>query len=272
MRRIQVAVLHELTKLGKVYVIGGLVRDLAIYGPDSRPISDIDFVVRCSPAALTGFSKRIGASANRFGGFGVRTDAFKVDFWAFSKTWAKTAGYVPLREPKDLTRTTFFDWDAVVYGLQEERVWAIDGYLERLNSGILGLNLEPNPSPKGSLVRALRRIMAWDVKPAPRLRHFVEEKLAQYDWSEIICAEAHAFATLYLHEFETAHDYLEFVLRRSKFENLGSHQRRQVSFSEFAGLPNQPYFKKLPQDLSFRQVPVRKARKRIKAAEKDLFD
>jgi hypothetical protein len=272
MRRIQRSVLYQLAKLGKVYVIGGLVRDLAIYGPDSRPISDIDLVVRCRPSALSEFAKQIGALPNRFGGFGIRTDAFKVDFWAFANTWAKTAGHVPLRQPKDLTRTTFFDWDAVVYGLEENKVWAIDRYFERLNSGVLGLNLEPNPSPKGSLIRALRRIMAWDARPAAGLRHFVEQKLSEYDWSDILRTESEAFSTAYLQEFGTADQYLEFVLRRSKFENVGSHQRRQVTFAEFAKLPTQAYFKRIPRTLTFSQASVRKRRKRVKAADKDLFD
>lgn len=142
MKAVRDEILYDLQKLGHVYVIGGLIRDLALYGINTRPSSDLDLVVRCSKNKLSEFAERLGAIPNRFGGFGIRSRAYRVDFWAFSNTWAKTAGLTHLREPSDLCKTTFFDWDAVIYGVAENRIWAIERYLDRIHSGRISINLK----------------------------------------------------------------------------------------------------------------------------------
>lgn len=271
MKALRRDVLSHLEKLGNVYVIGGLVRDLAIYSFKERPISDVDFVVRCQHRRLKQIAERLGAAENRFGGFGLRTEAYRVDFWAFHNTWARKQGLVQMRDPSDLWKTTFFDWDAVVYGMTERKIWAIDKYLDRVRSGRVDINLEPNPSPLGTLVRALRRLMMWDARPSARLRHFVEERMQDFSWSEIVLAEANAFHVRYLDEFGTAIQYQEAVLRKATFQKLGSDVGRQQKIPEFADLPRQTRVSQLAPQLKLTVVPQR--RKALKkAVQKSLFD
>ena len=237
MARIRDEILTPLTALGRTYVIGGLIRDLAMYGLDERPDSDLDLVVRCTPARLRRFAAICGGAENRFGGFAVRTEAYRIDFWSFSNTWAKTAGHVSLSTPADLTKTTFFDWDAVVYGLTENKLWAIDGYLDRLNSGLLDVNLMENPSRLGTLVRALRRLMMWDAKPSLSLRNYLFAELECFDWHDILAAERGAFHTRYLDEFASSKQYVRAVFDRSSFENRAFDRLRQAKFTEIESAP-----------------------------------
>src|ERR1700759_4714725 len=70
-------VLHPLGEIGEGSVIGGLVRDLAFYGADERPISDVDLVIKGSAGAVAEHARSVGAVPNKFGGYGLKTDAFK---------------------------------------------------------------------------------------------------------------------------------------------------------------------------------------------------
>lgn len=227
---LQRRIISPLSELGELCVIGGLVRDIAFYGLEERPISDIDLVVRCHPTLLARWARGAGAIENRFGGFGLRTEAYKADFWAYSNTWAKTAGHVRLKQTHDLWRCTFFDWDAVVFSIRHQRVYAIPGYLDRLHRRIIDINLLPNPSNKGNLVRALRRLVMWDARPGPCLRQFIFENLRKHEWHDLVETEAHAFHVRFLDAFCCVTDYENQVFQAGIFPMLGRDDRRQSRF------------------------------------------
>lgn len=222
--------ISELLNIGRVVIIGGVVRDLAFFGASSRPISDIDFVVTGSPLKLELLAKRLGAVPNRFGGFGLARGGYKVDFWSISKTWAKTEKYVMIRSPKDLVRSTFFDWDAIVYDMADKKVFAIDQYLNRLHRRILDINLIHNPSIEGNVVRALRRIVMWDAKPGRKLSAFLSENMSHLDWKRVVELEDRAFHTQYLKQFHSSVDFKAKVLYRTTRYTAGVDVRRQLDF------------------------------------------
>jgi len=211
-KSISETVIEPLSTVGEVFIIGGLIRDIAFYGKDERPVSDIDFVVRGNPSKVSKLAQSLEATPNRFGGFGVKTGKFEVDFWCWSKTWAKTQGLVQLRKTKDICATTFFDWDAIVYSTKSGKIEAIDGYLARLHSRTLEINLLENPSKKGSLVRALRRLRMWDAKAGPKLRHFILANIFAFDWNDLQLTEKMAFKQNYLDVFSTAHDAINALV------------------------------------------------------------
>jgi hypothetical protein len=264
-------ILDPVKTFGRAYVIGGLVRDIAMYGVKERPESDLDLVVRCSPRRLEEFARKCGGTKNRFGGFAVRTSAYRVDFWAFSRTWAKTAGHVHLKTPADLTKTTFFDWDAVVYGITEHKLWTIERYLHRLHSGNLDINLKENPSELGTLVRAIRRLMMWDARPSAKLRAYIDRELQRFDWPQILSAERGAFYTQYLGEFCSRDDFKAAVLEGRSFDNRSFDRRREHKFSEIERTPTHQQPPKVYGHLRLTGMS-RRATKRDKAVHVgDLF-
>ncbi|MFN4175250.1 MAG: hypothetical protein ACK4HV_09130 [Parachlamydiaceae bacterium] len=223
-------ILSQLEKVGDVYVVGGIVRDLAFYGANERPISDIDFVITGRVRALDTLATRLGATRNRFGGYGLKRGGYKIDFWSLHNTWAKVNRHVRVNSAKDLVKTTFFDWDAVVYGVSTREIYAMPGYIDRLNKRILDINLEENPSIQGNLVRALRRLVMWDAKPGRKLNVFLSNYLDQANWPALISAEKGAFHTCYLHQFHTGLEFRRKVLCRSEGYVAGVDSRRQRSF------------------------------------------
>jgi hypothetical protein len=86
---------------------------------------------------------------------------------------------------EDVLRCTFFDWDAAAYDLRTRRVMCSDDYLERLRLGVLDINLLESPSPKGNLLRAIRRLALWRARPGPALRAFIEQHLNEASFREL---------------------------------------------------------------------------------------
>jgi len=223
-------VISEFRKIGRVLAVGGVIRDLAFYGAKERPISDIDFVVTGRPRKLELFANRLGAKPNRFGGFALQRGGYRVDFWSLSNTWARVNHHVMVNKPKDLTKTTFFDWDAIAYDVIENEIFAISNYIDRLNRRVLDINLEMTPSVKGNLVRSLRRLVMWDAKPGRKLSLFIKHNLREFEWTDLILAERDAFHIRFLDQFNSASDFQMKVMYRSTKYTTGLDESRQISF------------------------------------------
>ena len=149
-------VLGELEGLGQLVLLGGMLRDLALFG-NREFRSDIDFVI--DPIDPELFEKRmasIGAKVNRFGGYALSSRKWQIDVWSLKNTWAHTEGHVQVRTFDDLLDTTFFRCDAIFYDLTKKRLRAKQGYFDDLRRRVLEINLRPNPNPKGNAVRAFR--------------------------------------------------------------------------------------------------------------------
>lgn len=165
---------EDFERFGRVAVIGGLIRDFAREGRSGFK-SDIDLVIESPESVVADLARRLGAKANRFGGFGYRDGPWKIDFWALETTWARR--YVPIDALEDIVSSTFFDWDAAVYDLWGRNLICEDDYLDRIRERCLDINLLPNPSPKGNLVRAVRRLVLWDSRPGSELEKFIDSHL-----------------------------------------------------------------------------------------------
>ncbi|WJO81127.1 hypothetical protein JTM03_22890 [Pseudomonas aeruginosa] len=174
MEVLQAALDSNFRTFDRVAVIGGLVRDFAREGRAGFR-SDVDLVIDGSREKVALLAEKLGATPNRFGGYGYKSGPWKIDFWALETTWARK--HVPTRKLEDVLLGTFFDWDAIAYDLWERKLICSDDYLERIRAKRLDINLQPNPSPMGNLVRAIRRLVLWQASPGERLRCFIDEHL-----------------------------------------------------------------------------------------------
>jgi len=174
--------------LGPVAIIGGLVRDIARKGKVGFR-SDIDLVIDAEPARVAALAAELDATPNRFGGYAAVHPHWKVDFWSLPNTWASAVGLVRTDTLADLVGTTFFDCDAICYEVQKRKVHALPGYLGRLAGRTIDINLLPNPSIEGNLLRAARRILLWHFRPGPGLRAFIERELNEVSFDRIVATE-----------------------------------------------------------------------------------
>lgn len=222
-RRLRAILATQFEPLGPVAIIGGLVRDIARRGKVGFR-SDIDLVVDAVPEAVAALASTLGATPNRFGGFSSIHPHWKVDFWALPNTWAAAVGLVQVDTLSDLVHTTFFDCDAICYEIGKKKLHALPGYLERIKKKSIDVNLLPNPSIDGNLLRASRRILLWGYCPGPSLQTFIERELNEYSFARIVEIERSLYPNSVLGHFASAPGLCEALLndKASKlFPNFG---------------------------------------------------
>lgn len=188
MQRLREVLEAKFQPLGPVAIIGGLVRDIARKGKVGFR-SDIDLVIDAEPACVAAVAAKLGATPNRFGGFASVHPHWKVDFWSLPNTWASAVGLVRTDTLADVVHTTFFDCDAICYEVQNRKIHALPGYLDRLAARTIDVNLLPNPSIDGNLLRAARRVLLWRFRPGPGLRAFIERELNEESFDRIVATE-----------------------------------------------------------------------------------
>ena len=191
-------VVDRLSNLGRVAVFGGALRELALHGKAAHP-ADIDLVIECDGDQNLGdFLAPYQPQRNRFGGFRFRSERWSFDVWRVQDTWAVREGLVRAQSLDDLVRTTFFDWDALLYVHRSSSVTALPLYFERLASRVVDINLPENPNPLGNLVRALRILVLGRALLGSQLMAFVWDQLGRFDGPAILAAESSSFPDHYL--------------------------------------------------------------------------
>ena len=148
---------------GNVYLFGGVLRDLAMFGRKGFS-SDIDLVVDGDWTHLRHYLKELDASVTRFGGFRLMVDGWPVDLWAAKDTWAIQQGLVQYSSILSLTRTTILNWDAVLFNWSTKRVLCKRDYFAQIYSRTMDIVLPENPNPLRAAVRAFRHLCMNDAR------------------------------------------------------------------------------------------------------------
>lgn len=209
---------ERLAVFERVAVVGGLVRDFARVGRSGFK-SDVDLVIEAPAEQVADFARGLDAIPNRFGGFGVRLGPWKVDFWSLETTWSARHAGVRVDELDDIVRCTFFDWDAVAYDLQSRRLICAPDYLDRLRRGALDVVVRSTPSPEGNLLRSMRRIVLWGLRPGPTLYSFMDECLTEGTFSKVKLTEHRMFGNPVTSAWHDAEDARQFFLAPERFSD-----------------------------------------------------
>lgn len=182
--------LIELTKkLGRVAIFGGMLRDLCIDGNRFFD-SDVDLVFeQHDKGNLESLLKDYNLKLNAFGGYRLQLKKWHVDIWNIENTWAFKNNLVECDGFKSLTKTTFFNWDAIVYEVDNGKIHSAENYLENLHERVLDINLVDNPNHLGSVVRTLRMMIKYDAKLSPALCDYVLDNSKTFSPDIIVAYE-----------------------------------------------------------------------------------
>jgi len=159
-----------------VAVVGGLVRDFAREGRSGFR-SDIDLVIEAAEGEVATLAAKLGARPNKFGGFASYCRPWNIDFWALEATWASKSGHIRVCQLDDVIKCTFFNWDAALYDVLNRKVICNNTYLDAIRRREIDINLRPNPSIYGNLLRSVRRLLLWNLHAGPQLKSFIIENL-----------------------------------------------------------------------------------------------
>lgn len=182
-----------LRSFGRLVIIGGMLRDLALFG-NSGFCSDVDLVIDpMDQGKLEQWAIENRAKRNRFGGYRTEVGRWKVEVWPIAETWAHVAGHATVRTFADLRKTTFFRCDAIVYNFANGKLIPAKGYFQELETRVLEINLRASLNPKGNAVRAFRYALSKGFRWGPELTKFVSEVLEKEGWEGLVESERQGF-------------------------------------------------------------------------------
>lgn len=198
-------------------VFGGVLRDLALYGPAERP-RDVDIVVNCSSYELSTWLSAFPSERTRFGGFRVRLHKWNFDIWTLRETWAFTTSNM---EPtfENLPKTTFFNIEGIAAQLntaprQRRAVYSF-GFADAISSKILDINFEPNPFPQLCIVRGLLTAVRHRLQLSSRLARYMANHANRTEIAEIVQVQSRHYGVVRLRpqDIELWLNHIEHSLR-----------------------------------------------------------
>lgn len=187
-------VLEALRDVGPSAIFGGLLRDLCLLGSRNFQ-SDVDIVV--DSQSQDDIERRLfkwNPVRNKFGGYRFSIGAQAFDVWTLDNTWAFQHGLVGEADFSTLPLTTFFNWDAVAYRIDDGSIVCSDNYFADLSEKVIDVNLQENPNPIGAVVRTLRMAAIHQPLFSPRLINHISSMLEVFNPLEIVTVEQKSYA------------------------------------------------------------------------------
>lgn len=178
---------------GDVYLFGGVLRDVALFGRRGFA-SDIDLVVEGDWKHCIKYLASLGAHRNRFGGFRLEVGGWPVDIWNATDTWAIKQGFVTYNDIASLTETTVLNWDAILMNWRTGAFVCRERYLQELRERTLDVVLMANPNPLGMIVRVFRHLCSKDARRVTRAAaKFLAESTAEHSYTDIASEERRSY-------------------------------------------------------------------------------
>ncbi|WP_447936813.1 hypothetical protein [Thermomonas fusca] len=178
---------------GEIYLFGGVLRDLALYGKRGFD-SDIDIVVEGDWSAFVAYLQSVGAARNKFGGYRLFAGEWPIDVWNAKDTWAIRQGLVRYDGISSLTKTTVLNWDAILMNWRTRSFVCAPSYLDELQQREIDVVLEQNPNPLGMAVRVFRHLSAKDARRVgKRAAEYLEHCAKEFSFEQLVAAEVRSY-------------------------------------------------------------------------------
>lgn len=187
-----------------IFSFGGLVRDIGLFSvrdfdSDVDLVVDIDRETLCHLIDMLDKTLKIRIKENKFGGFRINKNDWCFDIWCARDTWAIKENHVEYTGIESLLKTTFLNWDSVLFNLNDKRLICEKNYFDNLTSGELDLVLSYTPNELGALVRVMRAIYGKGVRKLHnRAIDFIYNGFCNYNKNEIIKYERLSYGNPFL--------------------------------------------------------------------------
>jgi len=178
---------------GDVYLFGGVLRDLALFGKKGFN-SDIDMVVVGNWSHLVTHLLHLNAVKNKFGGYRLTLGGWPIDIWNAEDTWAIKQQIVPYKGISSLIDTTVLNWDAILMNWRTREFICRKNYFKDIDLRVLDIVLENNPNPLGMAVRVFRHLYLKDArKITPTAAKYMANCAKQHTFEEFQIAEKNSY-------------------------------------------------------------------------------
>ena len=219
---------------GEVYIFGGMLRDLALYGRRGFN-SDIDIVVEGGWDSFVQYLAKIGARRNKFGGYRLFAGDWPIDIWNAEETWAIRQGLVRYSGISSLNETTVLNWDAILMNWRTKNFVCSESYLDCLRNRVLDVVLENNPNPLGMAVRVFRHLSTKDARKIGRdAARYLELCTSSYSFDELVSSEVKSYRSSLIDP--ALYRFFSLVRnRRAKSVELRFEEAAKILYEEGAG-------------------------------------
>lgn len=189
-----------------IFSFGGLVRDIGLFSvrdfeSDVDLVVDIDRETLCYLINTLDKTLKLRVKENKFGGFRINKNDWYFDIWCAKDTWAIKENYVKYTGIESLLKTTFLNWDSVLFNLNDKKLICERNYFDNLTGGELDLVLSYTPNELGALVRVMRAIYGKGVRKLhDRAVCFIYNGFCNYSKKEIVKYEKLSYNNSFLDE------------------------------------------------------------------------
>lgn len=115
----------ELLVYGKIYIVGGFLRDII----NERPSRDIDMIIDLPPNTIEDLLKKstLSFKFNRMNGVKIKLNDFEVDLWSIDNNWAFKNDLVKKNEDyilSGIANGCFYNYDSIVLNVNSREFHA----------------------------------------------------------------------------------------------------------------------------------------------------
>lgn len=165
--------LMNLEKFGDLILLGGAIRDIAIFNKNPR---DYDIIVDSFSESLEKALQGFTYSVNRFGGYKLQISHYEFDIWSIKNNWAFREKLLETKA-ENIIKGTFYNVDSLIIKLNDN-YYDFDYFNEAIESNKLDIVLEDdvielNPTPEINVVRALWLKKQWNLDFSDRVKDYI---------------------------------------------------------------------------------------------------
>lgn len=211
--------LEKITKKGKIYIIGGALRDFYYYNLNDYKIRDLDLVFSEEIDKIKEILEEYPYHKNRFGGYKIKLDELYLDIWSYYDNWAFKNKLVKSTKcsSANLSKGTFLNIDSLVYSYSNSKCYnhLFKGVLEKKEIDFVCKRkeyIEKNPNISLNILRLLYMQERYSLNFSDRVKEYIT-KNSKIDYKEI-----------YKAQFQ---HYQQEVLGKNKIKNKIEALRRE---------------------------------------------
>ena len=185
--------IKPLVETGQVGLFGGAVRD-ALFKSARDFNSDLDFVIEVkNQKQFSKLLEKYSPQKNSYGGYRTIIGNTKIDFWQLKDSWVKNDSNLNVNNIKDLVDTTFFNLDAIIYDLNNRKIYKGNTFSDGIEKETLDINYAHNPNLDSVAVKAIRRLWTHDLRASDKLISFIVERINKSGWESLVERDKNAY-------------------------------------------------------------------------------
>lgn len=163
----------RLEEYGHLILIGGAIRDIAVYNRQPR---DYDIIVNTDCENFDEVFEGFEFTKNRFGGYKIYINTFEFDVWSIKNNWAFKNNILEAKV-ENIVESTFYNIDSVHLNLNNGD-WDGKYFIEALNENVLDIVLDDdyislNPTPEINIVRAIVFKKLWGLHFSSKVENYI---------------------------------------------------------------------------------------------------